>query len=161
MILLTTAEKYQENFTYVIESENIVDYKLETHEGFFCYDRGSAFLLKGIGMITNAHMFLELKELPIEQIILTKEYPFTVHRSRYSNEKSAAKLVAIDFSIDIAILQVEGMDISINGFDYCENVKNGDSITVLGYPDFRENQELRCGYGEIMNERTHILLDTK
>ncbi|MBC6129345.1 trypsin-like serine protease [Listeria booriae] len=156
-------EKSRQTYTFVVESNDFIKYKYEEDDGYFICEGGSAFFLKGIGLVTNAHLFGELKdtlkycENGLIDLVMDEEYYILTHRSRYNAKKMKFRLVAIDFMKDIAILQPENKDAYKYGFEYSCDLKKGDKVVVLGYPEYKANQELRSMVGEILGERSHEL----
>lgn len=149
-----TIEEIQQFNTYVVDSDCEVNYSIEGSPGSFFYEQGTAFFLQGIGIITNAHLFLELKEVfKYYQNIVFEEYSITIHNSRYSSQQLKAKIKVLDFSKDIAILEVENNSMLEKGYQYSENITKEMPITLLGYPEYKNNTELRMEKGKILGER--------
>lgn len=149
--------KLREENTFVIDSLYNT-YSWDGEKGEACNGQGTGFILKNIGLITNAHVVYENIEMLDYGAEFDKEYYIRIHKSKYSidNQKFYAKIDYFDSFRDIAILTIKGLDINKYGYDYNENIENKQEIKLIGYPEYREGQDIRILPGEVMGERTHI-----
>lgn len=95
------------------------------------HPQGTGFYLSGIGLVSCMHVLNEKSSLGIYKVFQYHNYPDT----KYGSLIDAKKAVS-DYDIDYAIYQ---HDIScVNPFQIgnAKNLKIGDTVTVLGYPDF-------------------------
>ncbi|HHT7238827.1 TPA: reverse transcriptase domain-containing protein [Bacillus cereus] len=143
---------FQENNTFVIESL-YYPFSIEGEAaGEAPIGQGTGFLLKGIGLVTNAHVF---KGEYIEMLEIGATFDkIQIHRSKYSSgKKHYAKLLHYDKIKDIAILSVDGLDITKVGFEYNESIDSDMEIQLLGYPNFRENMDISIKSGTVLGVR--------
>jgi hypothetical protein len=139
----------QEEYTFVIESL--------AYEGTWdgdtyspCVYQGTGFLLKGIGLITNYHVFKDyIEALEAFKFKFDDIDNIVVHRSKYSAQNNYAELIHYDKDKDIAILNVKNIDITEYGFDYNELIEYNQEIELIGYPDYRSNHELSVKDGKM------------
>ena len=137
-------------------------YKFEQDDVLFkedaTLDNGTGFYLHGIGIITSAHLYLELKKAinayGIENLIFENEYYITLQKN--NGETMKAKIAKIDFEKDIAILTPnELLEVS---FKYCQSYSEGDEVKVLGFPSYQLGNTIRIDGGSIggtrMNRKT-------
>lgn len=137
-----------ELYTFVIESEHC-----EAGAGYFSTSQGTAFLLKGVGLVTNHHVLKEYVDALEYDWLPNKEYPIKITRSRYSTEVHFAKLIIWDKSKDIAILEIEDQKLRKKGFSFNEEISSNQEIEVVGYPDYTKDMELSVKQGQIIGER--------
>ncbi|MGG5736696.1 trypsin-like peptidase domain-containing protein [Bacillus cereus group sp. IBL03679] len=55
--------------------------------------------------------------------------------------------------MDIAILDVKDIDISKTGYKYNELIEKGQNVELVGFPNYREGQEIRIQEGTIQGIR--------
>lgn len=149
--------KLREENTFVIDSL-YNNYFLVGEKDEVLNGQGTGFILKNIGLITNAHVVYENIEMLDFGAEFEKEYYIRIHKSKYSHDNQCffAKIDYFDSFRDIAILTIRGLDISKYGFDYNENIENKQEIKLIGYPEYKEGQDIRVLPGEIIGGRTHV-----
>ncbi|GIO28272.1 hypothetical protein J43TS3_28830 [Ornithinibacillus bavariensis] len=76
-----------------------------------------------------------------------------INRSKYSTKSYYAKLLSYDTIKDIAILDVNGIDIKGHGFDFNKSIEKDQKIQLIGYPDYRENMDSSIKDGIVLGER--------
>lgn len=151
---LTLSRDY-ENFnrknTYVIESL-YYDGLLEEEPFDVAINQGTAFLLKGVGLVTNAHVISEYIEYFDYGASIKK---IKVHQSTYtpSTGSSYAELMYYNTVLDIAILKIDGVDTSKSGFEYKEKIHIDMDVKILGYPEYVKGTGLSSKDAKIINER--------
>lgn len=159
--LPSTTRQFQEANTFVIESSFFYKDKEDTNnEKFETCGQGTGFLLKDIGLVTNAHNFdFYLKKVKdgYEITSLTIE----VHQSKYSTNKQYAKLLWHDRTKDIAILQFTNGKLTNQGFDYNTSIKTGMEIELLGYPAHTLDNSIKIETGVVRQERYNLMEDRK
>lgn len=153
-----TKSEFRKQNVFVIEEEENVPYKVGVYDRVFSAYQGSAFLLKGIGLVTNWHVV----EPYIKNVILdefarfTSEYYIPITKSQYADDIWFAKIIAYDKPRDIAILQIDGIDEQQYGFDYSLNIEEGMNCCILGYPEYLQGQILHKVEGKIQSQRINI-----
>lgn len=149
--------KMYEDYTYVIEQENpvVAVVSKESNEFEYVYhNQGTGFLLKGIGMVTNAHVLKDLVSTIELEMLIPKTYyvrcfntkDFKVHMMR---------IECFDTEKDIAILRSQSLDHNKEGFSYSEAIQTDQLIDLIGYPDYRRGQEIRIDNGFVRGIRMH------
>lgn len=147
---------FREINSFVVHDDRIVEYKFYDHIESLTYYQGSAFLLKGVGIITNHHVIKTLTPVfDDEGTEFVEEFYITVHNSRYSSTKHLAKIYKYDYKRDIAILHSDTIDHINHGYSYDLNISPSLAILTVGYPNYVQNQALREEPGMILDERTH------
>ncbi|PEN45077.1 RNA-dependent DNA polymerase [Bacillus wiedmannii] len=144
--------KFQEDNTFVIESLYYPYFIDGESAGEAPIGQGTGFLLKGIGLITNAHVFKGEYTEMLEIGATFKK--IEIHRSKYSSgKKHYASLLHYDKIKDIAILSVDGLDMAKMGFEYNEFIEPNMEIQLLGYPNFRDNMDISIKSGTVLGVR--------
>lgn len=144
--------KFQEDNTFVIESLYYPYFIDGESAGEAPIGQGTGFLLKGIGLITNAHVFKGEYTEMLEIGATFKK--IEIHRSKYSSgKKHYASLLHYDKIKDIAILSVDGLDMTKTGFEYNEFIEPNMEIQLLGYPNFRDNMDISIKSGTVLGVR--------
>lgn len=116
-------------------------------------EQGTGFLLKNVGFVTNAHVFRTLiRDMEDEEFKFKREYPIKIHNSKHSNNSYYAKIKYYDVFLDIAILEVENLDIEKYGFNWNGNIISEQPVSVLGYPSYNQGNSLGTAKGKILNE---------
>jgi V8-like Glu-specific endopeptidase len=147
--------RFQELNTYVIEQDYCY-YKFDgvpDKEQYVTVGQGTGFLLKGIGLVTNAHVIgkdyfdlWKLSEVEFNGI--------SISRSKYEEGKTNyAKLLCYDNIKDIAILEVDGIDINKVGFKYNESITTDEEIQLIGYPSYQKGMGLSVKEGKVLEQR--------
>ena len=150
-----TKTELQERNTFVIDSDRTVKVKFYGEDNEVYYEQGTAFLLNGIGIVTNCHVLNNLEPcFNDENFEFAEEYYITLHNSIYGSERHLAKIVLINNEIDVALLKSDTIDHLKYGFKYNLDVRKGEEIITLGYPYFRVGNSLRSEKGSIMGVRT-------
>ncbi|MEV9640594.1 reverse transcriptase domain-containing protein [Mammaliicoccus sciuri] len=150
-----TSKEFRQRNVYVVE-EDIVNYILgdriaKTLES----KQGSAFLLKGYGLITNWHVVSPYIDnvLNNELAKFNSEYYIPISRSKYSDEISFAKILAYDKSRDLAVLEVDSINVENSGFNFNLNISENMPCVLLGYPEYIQGQILHEVEGKIQSQR--------
>ncbi|MDQ0160869.1 reverse transcriptase domain-containing protein [Alkalibacillus salilacus] len=147
------SDVYKSNIrnTYVIESL-YYKYKFEDFTGEILNYQGSAFLLTGVGIVTNAHVVSDfIKEIEngadVDKIKL--------HQSQHTPNTGStyAEVLYYNTYLDIAILKADNLTMENEGFDYDLNIKSDIDITLLGYPNYVGGMPLSSRKGRVINER--------
>lgn len=143
--------KFQQDNTYVIES---LYYSFSFDDGEkhdVMVGQGTGFLLKGIGLITNAHVFKEYIEML--EFGARPDTKIRINRSKYSSKSYYAKLLCYDAIKDIAILAINDIDIKNFGFNFNTSIEQNQKIQLVGYPDYRKNMDVSIKDGIVLGER--------
>ncbi|WP_235850513.1 reverse transcriptase domain-containing protein, partial [Niallia circulans] len=151
-----SAQKFQERNTFVVDSL-YSKYSLYGAEDQVLNGQGTGFLLKNVGLITNAHVLYDNIDLLDDGAEYKTEYYIRVHQSKYSidNKQYYAKIVYYDSFRDIAILSIKDINLNTEGYSYNEEINPNQSIKLIGYPQYIDGQDLRVLDGHIMNSRIH------
>ena len=155
-----TSTQFREKNIYVIESDTFGEYIMgSTKMNDLDVNQGTAFMLKGIGLITNYHVIKPYVEKVIEWDFAKFEYEYYIFlsKSRYESNLWMARVAAFDKERDIAILEIEGIDNSSVGFNYSLDIRPGMSCTVLGYPEYKDGQYLHEMTGRVQSARANVL----
>ncbi|MBU9714108.1 reverse transcriptase domain-containing protein [Evansella tamaricis] len=149
----TWTEFRQQNI-YVIEEDEI-SYRLGSLNKKIISSQGSAFLLQGIGLVTNWHVVKCFIEGVINNELATfnSNYYIPVTKSRYSDKIWFAKIIMFDKGRDIAVLKIDGVDEKLYGFDYSLDIKENMECCLLGYPEYIRDQTLHEVEGKIQSQR--------
>ncbi|MDR4170352.1 trypsin-like serine protease [Bacillus nitratireducens] len=149
-----TKKGFQENHTYVIDNPDFEMYFTEDGYEEVMYGQGTGFLLKDIGLVTNAHVIEDvIKTVEKKQGKFQKEFYISFFRAVDYHVKHWAKLLYYDTDMDIAILDVKDIDISKTGYEYNEFIEKGQNVELVGFPNYREGQEIRIQEGTIQGVR--------
>ncbi|MBF2638265.1 trypsin-like serine protease [Listeria welshimeri] len=137
--ILSATEKKRCQNTYIVE----VGY--ENEEGIQCFT-GSAFYMKGVGIVSAAHTFRDyyrwIEEAVNPFLYLTNENKPT--------EKIEITKRCIDYELDIAIFDIDSSEDTANwGFEYSNSIFEGQSCVLLGYPKHTEGNNLNTEVGRI------------
>ncbi|WP_242303262.1 reverse transcriptase domain-containing protein [Bacillus cereus group sp. BfR-BA-01495] len=154
--LPSTRRQFQETNTFVIEPSFV--YKNGDDEEFEPCGQGTGFLLKGIGIVTNAHLFDNFLKKSNDGYTITN-LTIEVHQSKYSTNKKYAKLLWHDRIKDVAILQFTNGNLTDQGFDYNTSIKTGMEIELLGYPAHTLDNSIKIESGVVRQERNNIISD--
>lgn len=99
-------------------------------------------MLKGIGIVTNTHVLGTVVEALKNGAKLPKSY--RIHAFKHDYQLACQlNITCYDPERDIAILTPDGIDCSSIGFEYNKSITKGQSIDLIGYPDYRQGQEIR------------------
>ncbi|MGE6515639.1 reverse transcriptase domain-containing protein [Lysinibacillus sphaericus] len=150
-----TKSEFRKQNVFVIEEEEYVPYKVGVYDKTFTAHQGSAFLLKGLGLVTNWHVV----EPYIKNVILDEfakfeeEHYIPITKSKYADDLWFAKIAAYDKPRDIALLTVDDIDEQKYGFNYSLDIKENMNCCLLGYPEYRQGQMLHEVEGKIQSQR--------
>ena len=149
-----TKSEFRKQNVFVIEEESI-SYEVGGYARLFTAAQGSAFLLKGFGLVTNWHVIKPYIQTVIldEFAKFTTEYYIPITKSKYADDLWFAKIIAYDKPRDIAILKIDGIDEQQYGFDYSLNIEEGMNCCLLGYPEYVQGQMLHEVEGKIQSQR--------
>lgn len=149
--------EFHENHTFIISHDNPeIYFTADGDSNEVVYGQGTGFLLKNVGLVTNAHVISDVIEEVLEKKgSFLKEYYIEIFKSTDYYEKQWAKVVSYDIERDIAILSVKGIDISKTGYRYIESIKEGDSIEIIGHPNYRKGQDIKIQNGVVQGTRKH------
>lgn len=116
------------------------------------YSQGTAFYLKGVGLVTNYHV---IKDLVID--VIEKKYSFCKeyyieYKSYSSIGTKRAKIVYYDKNADIAILEPESLCELENGFKANTYIRANHKIKLAGYPEYYKGDHLRIEEGIILRQ---------
>ncbi|MFS1518771.1 reverse transcriptase domain-containing protein [Bacillus sp. SCS-151] len=148
-----TLRQFHEINTFIIDNPS-TEYYIEDDDnlGEFIYGQGSGFLLKGVGLVTNAHVIREDIDVLEFKLKFAKEYYIAFYKPTDHDIQLWAKIDCYDIEKDIAILSVKEIDLS-KGYDYNESIEEEDPITLIGYPDYKKGQEIRIEKGFVKGVR--------
>nr|WP_241156881.1 reverse transcriptase domain-containing protein [Bacillus sp. FJAT-42376] len=152
---------YQEN-TFVMECnefELYIDKNDETGE--FIYGQGSGFLLKGIGLITNAHVVKEVIDLMKNEVKFINKYYVAIHRASPYDIIYKARIICYSIEKDLAILEVENLDIESIGYSANESIKKDMQINLVGFPSYREGNDIKSQSGYVEGIRMHEKINVR
>ncbi|WII38407.1 reverse transcriptase domain-containing protein [Paenibacillus thiaminolyticus] len=135
---------YWSQNVFVIE----VGYMEEDSKVFSSQKQGTGFFMKDVGFVTNWHVVRDHIDMPDLFII-------KVHRSRYCKKHFNASIRIYDEERDIAILDIDG--VSSTGFNYDVINHDGQSIKVIGYPDYGHQDSLYVEPGVITQYRSQYM----
>lgn len=116
------------------------------------YGQGTGFLIKGIGIVSNYHVF----EFVIESIrngYLPRETEYFVNLrfGAKQSQKVSARISFFSKELDLVILIPEDQSILNNGFEReLREPEQNERITLLGYPDFSEGDQLKMERGDYL-----------
>lgn len=156
---IETKRTFHENHTFVIDdSNNWSRYMLKDGEGFddIGYGQGTGFLLKNIGLVTNAHVIEYVLDVIKDKGRFLEEFYIGYYKSIETNTKQWAKVDCYDINKDIAILSLKDTDMSEIGYSYNDVIETGQKIDLIGYPDFKIGNEIRIQTGKVQGRITHI-----
>ena len=103
------------------------------------YNQGTGFILDGVGLITCQHVLGE---------------DLNVYKATCPENKYEVKILKEDHSLDIAVLKLEGRKpFSCLHKGESEKLKRGDSIRVVGFPDYAPGQTIHDYPGVIVGEK--------
>lgn len=150
-----TEKEFRQQNIFVIEEDEI-SYKIgEGYNKNFISSQGSAFLLKGIGLVTNWHVVKPYIENVIDNELASfvDNYYIPITKSQYSNEIFFARVIMYDKARDLAILEVEDIDYQKHGFNYSLDIAENMQCFLLGYPEYIRGQNLHEVEGKIQSQR--------
>lgn len=153
----SSKRKMYEDYTYVIEQENpVVAFASEQRNEFehVYHNQGTGFLLKGFGLVTNAHVLKDLVDAIELKMVIPEPYYVRVFKSNDINVHMM-RIECYDIEKDIAILRSNSVDHNAEGFDYNELIQKEQLIDLVGYPDYRRGQEIRVDNGFVRGIRMH------
>ena len=140
-VIFSKSSKWLDIGVYVIEDE------LEIAQG-------TAFSLKGCGLVTNAHVLHDsraIQDLSKEDGIDNLEKQLFIYRHGDKKQKRL-RLLTIDRNVDFAVLRIVG-EKQTPCFDYSIEEKNiGDKVLVAGYPNYN-NEEMTLTNATIKGQR--------
>ncbi|WP_339322910.1 reverse transcriptase domain-containing protein [Paenibacillus sp. FSL W8-0194] len=149
--------KVYEDYTYVINQDDDIKKVYDPQKGELVdlyYGQGTGFLLKGIGIVTNTHVLGTVVEALKNGAKLPKSY--RIHAFKHDYQLACQlNITCYDPERDIAILTPDGIDCSSIGFEYNKSITKGQSIDLIGYPDYRQGQEIRVENGFVQGKRIH------
>lgn len=140
--ILTPLEKNRRRYCFVVEVGH--DYGDEMY-----HYTGSAFYLKGVGLISSAHTFKEYYE--------NKEYADKHHMYVFNENNPTERICIIrkhiDYVLDIVIFDMETkLEVNREGFLYSSSVSVGQRCALLGYPKHSNGNTLNTEWGCITQE---------
>lgn len=149
--------KDYEDYTYVINQDDDVKSAYDPQKGELVdlyYGQGTGFLLKGIGIVTNTHVLGTVVEVLRNGARLPKNYHIHAFKHNYQLPYNL-NIACYDLERDIAILTSDDIDYSSIGFEYNMSITKGQSIDLIGFPDYRKGQEIRVENGFVQGKRIH------
>lgn len=149
-----TEKEFRQQNIFVIE-ESKIPYKVgEGYKFSIEASQGSAFLIKGIGLVTNWHVVkLYIEVIENELAKFEDDYYTPVTKSQYSEDIWFAKVLMYDKGRDLAVLEVECIDKQKYGFNYSLDIKENMQCVLLGYPEYTQGQNLHEVEGKIQSQR--------
>jgi hypothetical protein len=126
--------------------DTVADSTFIIHDpGDDCY--GTAFLLEGVGLVTNFHV--------VENIDNNNACMLKVFRHSEFENNRKVKFIKSDKSKDLAIFQPT---IDFNGIKRLKtgddtNIKAGDKITVIGFPNYGEGDSPYINSGRVVQSK--------
>ncbi|WP_431027810.1 reverse transcriptase domain-containing protein [Lysinibacillus sp. LZ02] len=150
-----TEKEFRQQNIFVIEEDEISHKVGEAYESKFISSQGSAFLLKGIGLVTNWHVIKPYIVNVIENELgsFNDDYYIPVTKSQYSDDIWFAKVIMYDKGRDLAVLEIEGIDKHKYGFNYSLDIRENMQCVLLGYPEYIRGQNLHEVEGKIQSQR--------
>lgn len=133
-----------ENKKFLRSSEELITCSVFIVHNNLSEDQGSAFLLDDIGLVTNEHIVEDISQDNSELIEFFRENEIEIKRNApfvYASKKN-----------DLAVFD------SSNGFSGVpslrigddKNLRIGDTVTVVGYPDYSEGDSAYINRGKII-----------
>lgn len=156
--LQISKREFCEDNTYVIDSDDTEIYfnpNDPSNFGEVIYGQGTGFLLKNIGLITNAHVISDIIIALENKGVFRRKYYVEFYKSSNYYVQQRAKVLCYDIEKDIAILSVEDLDISAVGYMYNESIKDGQPIELIGFPSYRKGQDIKIQNGYVQGIRMH------
>jgi RNA-directed DNA polymerase len=155
--------EFYENNTFVIDNPDFEYYvKPDGDLGEFLYGQGTGFFLKKIGLITNAHVIVDLLKIIEEKKgSFPKEHNVAFFKSTNYHTQQWAKVIYYDIDKDIAILSVKDTDVLQTGYAFNESIEEGQPIKLIGYPGYRQGHDIRIQEGFVQGVRMHESRDRK
>ncbi|MCF2945654.1 reverse transcriptase domain-containing protein [Paenibacillus tarimensis] len=159
-MIINSAEKQNnkrkayEDYTYVIDQDDIkcvFDPKMDDMVDLY-YGQGTGVLLKGIGVVTNTHVLGTIIDALDNGAKLPSSYRIRVFKH---DSELACTITCYDPERDIAILTPDDIDCSAIGLEYNTSITKGQSIDLIGYPNYRQGQEIRVENGFVQGKRIH------
>ncbi|EDP68068.1 hypothetical protein CAT7_00875 [Carnobacterium sp. AT7] len=139
--LYSPFEKNLRKNCFVVE----IEYSLY---GDFYPATASAFLLKGVGVITSAHTFKQYLEYKDE----VEDIKIWAFRENETTLKRPLDIKNFDFTLDFAICHVAGINHTEYGFEFSKHISLGEDITLLGFPQYQHKNLLNKEHGVITQE---------
>ncbi|WP_309242112.1 reverse transcriptase domain-containing protein [Paenibacillus sp. S150] len=159
--LQLSRREFHEDNTYVIDSDYTAKY-YNHNENIFdeaLYGQGTGFILRTIGLVTNAHVIEGIIEGLEQKFIFSKKYYIEAYKSTLYSFPENAKVLCYDIEKDIAILSVEGLEIHEKGYMYNESIKEEQQIELVGFPGYRKGQDIKIQKGFVQGVRMHLSKD--
>lgn len=144
---LTKTEKDRRKNCFVIDLTYYKYTKGSDKTEIFGYT-ASAFLLKGIGIITSAHTFKDYLN-NIDEIKAIGMDTLIAFRANETSIKRNLKVVYRDYDLDFAICNIEGINYENYGFDYSTYLSEGQQVTLLGFPKYKTGNQLNSELGQV------------
>ncbi|WP_280206971.1 reverse transcriptase domain-containing protein [Brevibacillus sp. AY1] len=150
-----SSREFHESHTFVIDCDTqyYITKDDELSEAFS--GQGTGFLLKNIGLVTNSHVIEDFIDIIAEKGTFTKKFYIKFYKSVNYLENQWARIICFDKDKDIAILSAEGIDTSSLGYLYNESIDKGQPIELVGFPNYRQGQEIRIQKGFVQGIRIH------
>ncbi|MFS3915620.1 reverse transcriptase domain-containing protein [Bacillus australimaris] len=153
---LESLEKFHKSYTYIIQDDEkapLVHFGEEME--VIGYGQGTGFLLKGVGLVTNAHVIEDVIKAIEDGKKLNTEYGISFFKGNDPNIKYKAKVAKYDLDKDIAILDIKNFNIGEHGYEYNINMTTEQKIELIGYPDYSIGQEIKIESGYLKGIRKH------
>lgn len=147
--ILTALEKNRRRYCFIVEVGH------QYGEEMYHYT-GSAFYLKGVGLVSAAHTFKEYYE---NKEHADSHYMYVLNENK-PDEKITIVKKHIDYALDIAIFEMQTKLRDNNeGFLYSATVNVGQRCVLLGYPKHFVGNTLNTEFGQINQELKEGLPD--
>lgn len=151
-----TKKDFQGANTFIIDSDDF-EYCINKDDslGEFLCEQGTGFYLRGIGLITNAHVIKEAIDIVENKLRFVKEFYITFYKYNETETIKRAKILCYDIVKDIAILEVENVKDFSKGYMFNESIEEGQRIELIGFPNYRKGQDIRTYSGFVQGIRMH------
>lgn len=118
------------------------------------YGQATGFLLKDYGVISNYHVFEYIILALLDGERPPREYYLDLCFGENQNRNIKAKIKRYSEVYDLVILELEESSLT-QSEGYIINKtfpSNNDDITIIGYPDYEEGDEIKVEKGEVLRK---------
>ncbi|MFV5316279.1 reverse transcriptase domain-containing protein [Priestia megaterium] len=151
-----TNRAFHENYTFIIDGDDFEIYITPNGTEELLPEQGTGFILKGIGLVTNAHVVDEfIKVIESKEGRFVNEFYISFFKSTDYHVKHSAKIIYQNTDMDIAVLEIKDMDVFKNGYEYNKFIERGQKIELVGFPNYRKGQEIGIKEGVVEGVRMH------
>lgn len=151
-----TSRIFHENHTFIIDNEEFEIFITEDGTEDLLLDQGTGFILKNIGLVTNAHVvkpFIDTIESKKGRFV--NEFYISFFKAIEHHVKYSAKIIYHNTDMDIAVLEINNMNVFRHGYKYNKRIERGQKIELVGFPTYRLGQEISIKEGVVEGIRVH------